>query len=107
MSYHNVEYRIIQPGRAIRWIHERGVLSLNEQGKPYLASGISTDVTDRKRAEEELRRSEAYLAEAQKLSQTGSFCLRVARRELISSMETVRIGGWDPGTQPSLEQALG
>jgi PAS domain S-box-containing protein len=54
----------------------------------------------------ELRRSEAYLAEAQKLSQTGSFCLRVASRELISSAETVRIGGWEAGTQPSLEQAL-
>jgi len=54
----------------------------------------------------ELRRSEAYLAKAQKLSQTGSFCLRVAGRELKSSAETVRIGGWEPGTQPSLEQAL-
>jgi len=54
----------------------------------------------------ELRRSEAYLAEAQELSQTGSFCLRVASRELISSAETVRIGGWEAGTQPSLEQAL-
>ena len=53
-----------------------------------------------------MRRSEAYLAEAQKLSRTGSFCLRVASRELISSAETVRIGGWEPGTQPSLEQAL-
>lgn len=61
---------------------------------------------ERERTEEALRRSEAYLAEAQKLSQTGSFCLRVASRELISSVETVRIGGWEPGTQPSLEQAL-
>src|SRR6266404_6084453 len=66
LDYHNVEYRILQPNGAIRWIHERGVLSLNEQGKAHLASGISTDITERKRAEDELRRSEAYLAQAQK-----------------------------------------
>src|SRR6266705_2168273 len=73
VNYHNIEYRIVQTGGAIRWIHERGVLSLNEPGKARLASGISTDITERKQAEEELRRSEAYLAEAQRLSLTGSF----------------------------------
>ena len=51
VNYHNVEYRIVQPGGAVRWIHERGVLSLNPEGKPCLASGISTDITERKRAE--------------------------------------------------------
>ncbi len=61
VSYHDVEFRIIQPNGAIRWIHERGVLGLNEQGKPYRASGISTDITDRKRAEDKLRRDEMEL----------------------------------------------
>src|SRR5437667_1574412 len=51
VNYTNVEYRIVQPGGAVRWIHERGVLSLNPEGKPCLASGISTDITERKRAE--------------------------------------------------------
>src|SRR2546427_5256954 len=51
VNYHNIEYRIVQPGGAVRWIHERGVLSLNPEGKPCLASGISTDITERKRAE--------------------------------------------------------
>ena len=103
VSYHNVEYRIIQPGRAIRWIHERGVLSLNERGKPCLASGISTDVTDRKRAEEELRRSEAYLAEAQRLSLTGSFGWRVTSGELVWSAETFCILGYDRSVTPTSE----
>ena len=55
VSYDNVEYRVIQPGGAIRWIHERRVRYLNQQGKPYRISGISTDFTDRKRAEVDLQ----------------------------------------------------
>jgi PAS domain S-box-containing protein len=58
VSYHDVEFRIVQPSGAIRWIHERGVLTRNEHGKPYRVSGISTDITERKRAEQDLRRSE-------------------------------------------------
>src|SRR5258708_6327380 len=103
VSYHNLEYRIVQPGGAIRWIHERGVLTLNEQGKAHLASGISTDITERKRAEEELRRSEAYLAEAQRLSLTGSFGWNVSSRELIWSQETFCIMGYDRTIKPTLE----
>ncbi len=103
VSYHDVEYRIIQPNGATRWIHERGVLSLDEQGKPYRVSGISTDITERKRAEDELRRSEAYLAEAQRLSLTGSFGWNVSSGELFWSKETFCILGYDQGTKPILE----
>ncbi len=58
---------------------------------------------ERKRAEEELRRSEAYLAEAQRLSLTGSFGWNVSSGELIWSEETLCILGYDKGTQPTLE----
>ncbi len=51
--------------------------------------------SERKRAEEELRRSEAYLAEAQRLSRTGSFGWSVATGEVIWSDETFRIFGYD------------
>jgi PAS domain S-box-containing protein len=103
VSYHNVEYRIVRPDGAIRWIHEHGVLSLDEQGKARLASGISTDITEGRWAEDELRRSEAYLAEAQKLSRTGSFGWCVASGELIWSAETFCILGYDPSIKPTLE----
>jgi PAS domain S-box-containing protein len=55
VSYQDVEFRIVQPNGEIRWIHERGVLSLDEHGKPYRASGISTDITARKKAEAKFR----------------------------------------------------
>jgi PAS domain S-box-containing protein len=102
VSYQDIEFRIGQPDGAIRWIHERGVVSLNDQGKPSRVSGISTDITERKRAEEELRRSEAYLAEAQRLSLTGSFGWNVSGGELFWSKETFCILGYDPATKPTL-----
>jgi len=55
VSYDDVEFRIIQPGGAIRWIHERGVLFRNEQGRPYQIGGISTDITDRMQAFAEIQ----------------------------------------------------
>ncbi|GLR84122.1 AAA family ATPase [Bradyrhizobium iriomotense] len=55
------------------------------------------DLTERKRAEEALRRSEAYLAEAQRLSHTSSWALDVRRREFVYlSSEVYRLFGFDP-----------
>jgi PAS domain S-box-containing protein len=64
-------------------------------------------VTDRKRAEEELRRSEANLADAQRLSHTGSWSWNVASDQLLWSAEHFRIIGVDPETvRPSYPGAL-
>jgi len=51
----------------------------------------------------ELRRSEALLAEAQELSQTGSFAWSVSTEEIFWSEETYRIAGYDLATKPTLE----
>src|SRR6201994_1711247 len=58
---------------------------------------------DRVRAKEGLRRSEAYLAEAQKLSHTGSFGWDVSSGKIYWSQETFRIFGYDPPAEPTLE----
>ena len=55
------------------------------------------------RAEEALRRSEAYLAEAQKLSHTGSFGWDVSSGKIYWSQETFCIFEYDPPTEPTLE----
>ena len=59
-------------------------------------AGVIQDITEKKQAEDELRRSEAYLAEAQKLSQTGSWGWNVATGETYWSLETFRIFGVNP-----------
>ena len=55
------------------------------------------------RAEEALRRSEAYLAEAQKLSHTGSFGWDVSSGEIYWSGETFRIFGYEPAAKATVE----
>src|ERR1700720_2638613 len=62
--------------------------------------------TDRERAEQRLRQSEAYLAEAQRLSQTGSWAWNPATGEnTYGSEECLRVLGFDPvGPIPSFEE---
>jgi PAS domain S-box-containing protein len=59
--------------------------------------GVASDLTDRKRAEQALQRSESYLAEAQRLSHTGSWGWNAATREITHwSKEIYRLYGFDP-----------
>jgi len=60
-----------------RWFLLRGSPLRDELGKIAKWYGTNTDIDDRKRAEEELRRSEAFLAEGQRLSLSGSFLWRL------------------------------
>jgi signal transduction histidine kinase len=66
----------------------------------------ATQRAERKRAEESLRQSEAYLAEAQRLSHTGSFGWRPATGEILWSEETLRIFQYDRATKPTAELVL-
>lgn len=66
-----------------------------------IAQGI-----ERKRADDELRRSEAYLAEGQRLSHTGSWAWNPATGELFWSREMYRIYGFDPSEGPPPYAAL-
>jgi PAS domain S-box-containing protein len=61
------------------------------------------DLSDQKRAERALRRSEAFLTEGQRLSQTGSFSWRVASAEITWSEELYRIFQFAPGVPLTLE----
>src|ERR1700683_686945 len=66
----------------------------------------ATQKAERRRAEDALRQSEAYLAEAQRLSHTGSFGWRPSTGEILWSEETFRIFEYDQATKPSIEVIL-
>jgi PAS domain S-box-containing protein len=78
-------------------------LSPLETEEGTLVSGAVRDISERKRAEDELRRSEAFLAEAQSLSSTGSFLWRVATDEITWSQQLYRIYELEIGVPVTLE----
>jgi PAS domain S-box-containing protein len=67
---------------------------------------LNGEIEERRRAEEALRRSEAYLSEAQRLSRTGSFGWDVSSGKIYWSQETFRIFEYEPLTEPTLELFL-
>jgi PAS domain S-box-containing protein len=91
----------------------RVVLEVNSRlvyrdGRPVVVQGIARDVTRRKRAEEELKKREAQLAESQRIAQIGSWELDVATGRLSWSDEEFRRFGFEPGeVTPTFEMYAG
>ena len=84
-------------------------LLINIRERECAEDALREQLTERRRAEEELRRSEAYLAEGQRLSHTGSWARNVSSGEVFWSQETFRIYGFDsekakPGYPTFLER---
>src|SRR5271165_3044482 len=91
-----MEARIRGKDGGYRWFLVRDNPLRDEQGRILRWYGTRTDIEDRKRAEEALKRSEAYLAEAQKLSHTGSFAYNPGNGKTVYwSEELFRIFGLD------------
>jgi PAS domain S-box-containing protein len=94
---YETDYGIVHPGGEIRDIHVVAHPVFNPSGDLVEYVGTVMDVTERRRSEEKLRQSEAYLAEAQKLTHTGSWVWEVAeRRALHLSEEWYRVYGFNP-----------
>jgi len=127
---YDVEYRVRRHDGVYRWFKTRGVPVRDSKGSIVNWFGSCTDITDAKHTEEalrhreqelqnarhelekkvaerttELRRSETYLAEAQRLTRTGSWALNVASREFVHlSDQYYQIYGLDPDKGiPSLQ----
>jgi PAS domain-containing protein len=91
------DYRVVLPDGAVKDLHFIGHPILDENGKLVEYVGTAMDITDRKRAQQALQRSEVYLAEAERLSHIGSWAWRLADRKPVHlSAEWYRIYGFDP-----------
>jgi len=104
----DVEHRIIRPSGEVRTVHSQGDVEKDASGRPCKMFGTVQDITDRKRAEQRLRESEAYLAEAQRLSQTGSWAWNPATGDIRYWSEMCYcVLGFDPaGPLPRFEEFL-
>src|SRR5215471_966013 len=100
----NVEARFRRADGVYRWFQMRAVPARDAEGKISDWYALHTDIEDRKRAERELQRSEAFLAKGQRISQTGSFCWSVATDEIAWSEELYRIFEFDKNLPVTLER---
>jgi PAS domain S-box-containing protein len=101
----DVKKRIVRPDGELRYIRCVGVPVL-DNGTLKSIVGTAVDITEEEQLTQELQRREAYLAEAQRLSNTGSFGWRVSTGELLWSEETFRIFQYDRATKPTVELVL-
>ena len=94
--------RIVRPDGEIRSVRCVGV-PVTQGGifQGFLGTGM--DVTEQEQLTQELQRREAYLAEAQRLSHTGSFGWKPGSGEIVWSDETYRIFEYDPTVRLTID----
>jgi PAS domain S-box-containing protein len=99
-----VETRLRRADGSYRWFLGRSVPLRDETGHIVKWYATVTDIDDRKRSEELLRRNEAYLREVQRLVHMGSMATDVSSGAFTASPEFFRIYGYDPdGETPTRE----
>ena len=101
-----VSFRIRNAEGNYRWFLSRAEPLRAKDGTLLYWIGVNFDIEERKQAEVELRRSRAYLADAQKLSRTGTVGMEVKAKRIFWSDEAARIYGYAPGTEPTPELIL-
>lgn len=90
------EFRTVQRSGQVKWILSQGRIVRDHQGKAVRMIGTHTDISGRKRAEEEVQQRQAELNEAQRLAKIGSWHWSPASDTVIWSDELYRIAGRDP-----------
>jgi PAS domain S-box-containing protein len=100
------ETRVRGANGEYRWMFHRKVPLRDANGNIVKWYGSSMDIHERKTAEEALQSSEAYLAEAQRLSHTGSFGWYVSSGEIFWSDETYRIFEYDRSVKPTIDSVV-
>src|SRR3981081_2346964 len=100
------EYLLLMPYGSVKYVHAVARAARDASGSIEFVGAV-TDVTIAKEAERKLRRSEAYLAEAQHLSHTSSWAWDVRRREFVyRSAEVYHLFGFDPEKEAVSQQAF-
>jgi PAS domain S-box-containing protein len=100
------EYRLLMPDGSVKYVHAVAHAVRDASGSIEFVGAV-TDVTLARETERKLRRSEAYLAEAQRLSRTSSWAWNARRGEFVyRSPETYALLGLDPEKDAVSQQPL-
>ncbi|MDW9552729.1 PAS domain-containing protein [Sinorhizobium meliloti] len=97
------EVRLRRYDGTYRWLLFRTSPLRDAQGNIVKWYGVNTDIDDRKCAEQELKRSEAFLAEGQHLARMGNLSWNVARGSIVWSQPLYHIFDFEPGSVITLD----
>lgn len=104
---YEIEHRVVRRlSGEVRIVHEKCEHFRNEAGQIIRSTGMVHDITERKRAEEALRHSEALLLQTSKMAKVGGWELDLNTMTPYWSAETYRIHEVDASVQPNLHNAI-
>jgi len=96
------EARLRRHDGVYRWFLFRVQPLHDESGRVVKWHGVNIDIEDRKQAEDELRQSEAFLAQGEAVSETGSFLWNLGTDGFRWSEQLYRIFEWEPGSEVTI-----
>jgi PAS domain S-box-containing protein len=94
------EFSVVFDDGEVRRVLGHATPLFDEHGRPSGAVNVLVDITDRKRAEEALRRTEVELTDAQRVAHIGSWYWDATTDATTGTDELLRIYGLDPAKQP-------
>jgi PAS domain S-box-containing protein len=100
------DFRIVLPDGTTKYLHSIAHPVRDGSGEITEIIGTVMDVTEHELLTQELRRREAYLAGAQRLSHTGSFGWKPDTGEIVWSDETYRIFEYDRSLKPTIDSVV-
>jgi PAS domain-containing protein len=92
----DIEHQFILPDGSRRWVHVQGKVFRRADGTPRNMIGVTHDITEHVRAEDKIRRRDAFLNEAQRIAHLGSWEWRLDTDEQLWSDECFRLFGHEP-----------
>lgn len=95
---YNIEHRVVWSDGSIHWLHERGDVERNKNGKPLHMLGVVQDITVRKQASIALVERDRQLQEAHSMAHIGNWQANFVTNELNWSDEIFHIFGYEPGS---------
>ena len=102
---YDIEHRLLLDGE-VKWVREKADLEFDDNGKAVSAIGFTQDITERKKAEEELKRSKERLDAAGRMAKVGGWEFDAETSEIRWTDETFRIHEVPLDYKPTLDEVV-
>ena len=101
----DIEYRVVTPDGAVRWLHQLGRSHLNDEGLTAYRAGVVQEITTRKESELALAATADLLRRTGEMAVVGGWELILDGMQLICSDQMLRIHDLEPGSRLTMEDA--